>query len=130
MSLFIGVVFMCLAVLAFCLELLYFRRPRIPHWAEGFVFVSTAVMAVIGLGAAGLLLVAASFEGEASIGAYEVLLSVAVAGATALVFWGLRIPTRLKKYAAQKAEILQLRPAAAEAGPGKGLDPGSGRLAA
>jgi len=130
MNLSIGVSLMCLSAVLFGIEMLYFRNPKLPHWAEGFVVISMGVMAVLGLGVSGLMLITFAFEQIGAIGYYHLLLSAALVGATVLILWFLHIPKKLKAYADQKADVLSFKPAEAPVGPGSGLTAAKGRLAA
>jgi len=130
MNLSVGVLFLCLSFVAFGFAMLFFRNPKLPHWADGFVFISMGVLAIIGLGATGLMIITFTFKEMGAIGLYDLLVSAALAGATVLVLWFLHIPRKLKDYADRKAAVLSFNPAEAPSGTDSGLIPPKGRLAA
>ena len=130
MSLSIGILLMCLSALLFGIEMLYFRNPKRPLWAEGFVVISMGVMAILGLGVSGLMLITFAFKQIGETGFLHLLLSAALVGATVLALWLLQIPKKLKEYADRKADVLPFTPAGAPTGPENGLPPVKGRLAA
>ena len=43
MNLSIGVALMCLSAVLFGIEMLFFRNPQLPQWADGFVIIRPAI---------------------------------------------------------------------------------------
>jgi hypothetical protein len=130
MNFVIGVLFLCLSVVSFGMEMLFFRNPKLPKWADGFVFMSMGALAIIGLGATGLVIITFTFAQIGVIGYLHLLLSAALVCATALTLWSLHIPKKLKEYVEQKAAIISFKPAEVQSGSGNGSTPKKGRLAA
>jgi hypothetical protein len=130
MNFVIGVLFMCLSAVSFGMEMLFFRNPKLPKWADGFVFMSMGVLAIIGLGATGLVIITFTFAQIGAIGYLHLLLSAAIVCATALTLWFLRIPKKLREYVEQKVVIISFKPAAVQSEPENGSTSKKGRLAA
>ena len=130
MNLSYGVLFLCLSAILFGIGIVFFRNPKLPKWVDGFVFISTSVTIMIGLGSTGLILITFAFKNMGAISLHNLFLSVAMVCATALTLWFLHIPEKLKEYAHQKATIVSLKPVEAHSGPDDGLGRKPGRLAA
>jgi predicted tellurium resistance membrane protein TerC len=130
MSFFYGVLFICLAALLFGIELLFFRNPKLPKWADGFVFISICVMVIVSLGATGLILFSFAIEQFAAISWVHLLYSFIAVAATAVALKLLRISEKLKKIAEQKAAVFPLAPLESQAGIANGPEASSGQLAA
>jgi hypothetical protein len=130
MTICYGVLFICLSAVLFGIELLFFRNPKLPKWADGFVFISICVTAIIGLGSTGLILITFAFENINAIGWDQLLLNTGILGATLLALWFLRIRGTLRKYAAQKEIILPIEPIGALSIQADGLCSKRGRMAA
>ena len=130
MNLFYGILFMSLAAILFGIEMLFFRNSRLPEWGSGFLFISICVIAVLGLGSTGLIILTIAFENMKSIGWGQWVLSATVLGATIAVLWLLQIPKKLKEYDSQKVAIFKLEPADSPIRPENGMGSKSGRLAA
>jgi len=130
MNLFWGVAFICFSAILFGIEIVFFRNPQLPRWAEGFVFISTAVVVIIGFGSTGLILITFALKDMRALGWDHLLSSASVVGATALGLWALHIPRRLRNFAERKTVILPLAQVEAQPGLSDGMGPGKGRLAA
>ena len=130
MNFVIGVLFMCLSAVSFGMEMLFFRNPKLPEWADGFVMISMGVMVIIGLGATGLVIITFTFAQIGALGYLHLLLSAVLVCATALTLWSLHIPKKLNEYVEQKAVVVSFKPAAGQSGPENGSTSKKGRLAA
>jgi predicted tellurium resistance membrane protein TerC len=99
MNLSIGVFFLCLSAVFFSIAILFYRNPKLPNWADGFLILSLCVIAIIGWGATGLVMIISSFEKRGTISPYHLLWSAVLVGVAVLTIWLLRIPRRLRQYA-------------------------------
>lgn len=130
MNFFSGILFLCFAVILFGIEMLFFRNPRLPEWAEGYVVISTSVIAILGIGSTGLILLIFSFKDAQAIGWGNWVLSAIAIGVTIPMLWFLKIPKKLKEFESSKAAIIKLEPVDSSTKPKSGLGSKSRRLAA
>jgi hypothetical protein len=103
---FLGVFFICLSVIILALVLVGSRNPSKPAWASDLMVQYVWVIAVLGLAAAGLVLVGFAFGGESqTISVTEAISSLATVGLTIAGIWLISPKKRLRQYAAANGTV-------------------------
>lgn len=103
---FWGVFFICLSVIILALVLVGSRNPSKPAWASDLMVQYVWVITVLGLAAAGLVLVGFALGGESqTTSGTETVSSLVTAGLTIAIVWLISPKKRLRKYAAANGRV-------------------------
>jgi hypothetical protein len=102
---FWGVFFICLSVIILALVLVGSRNPSKPAWASDLMIQYVWVITVLGLAAAGLVLVGFALGGDQAISGTETVSSIVAAALTIAIVWLISPKKRLREYAAANGRV-------------------------